>query len=267
MDTKFGKDLGPLFINRKTGRPDGRFEYVPIWGEDKMNTETYSEHKCREINSEFGVYWSDFLRPDLAECRIHHDPMFEGSWTYGESRTDPEERYKNCKPNTKMGVLQRLKKNDLLVFTAGLKKWKNRESPIKTYHLFIIGYFRVQEAIPFYKLNARDTRKYFKQYEGQISKNAHYLERSIDRSSFDGSVIVVGKQPPQSQLLPKAFQISQKKKGVSGVWNVGKRVLGHDGITRNWVKILGFDRSVTMSYPRKIDPSHVRILEKVLGIV
>ncbi|MDI6904595.1 MAG: hypothetical protein QMD13_03775 [Candidatus Bathyarchaeia archaeon] len=136
-----GGDFGLVFR-------DGRFEYIPIVGWDEVKTEKYRERKCREINHEFGSYWSDFLlRPELADKTFHHDPLFDGSWTYGDNPTCITRRHRGCQPTPKMRALEKLEENDLLIFTAGLKNWP--EIPKDPHHIFTIGYLRVQEAIRF----------------------------------------------------------------------------------------------------------------------
>jgi hypothetical protein len=257
-----GGDLGPVF-------PDGGFEYIPVAGWDEAKTETYAEHKCRSNNSEFGLHWSDFLKPELANWKIHHDPIFDGSWTYGECPTDVKKRRKNCKPTTKMSALENLVEDDLLVFTTGLKKW-----PVvrrDRHHIFIIGYFRVQISIPFYKIDETETAKFKREYADQLNKNAHFIEQEQmpEKASLISSVIVIGKDRPKSLLLDRAMRISEiGKDSISRPLRiVGKKVLGFDGETRNWTNILGFSGSIQRSTPRWIMPEYIGELEKHLGII
>jgi hypothetical protein len=257
-----GGDLGPVFA-------DGRFEYIPVAGWDEAKTETYAEHECRSANLEFGLHWSDFLKKELANWKIHHDPIFNGSWTYGECPTDLNKRRKNCKPTPKMPALESLVEDDLLVFTAGLKKWPAVRGDHR--HVFIIGYLRVQESIPFYKLDDTETARFKKEYADQLDKNAHVIEQEQmpEKKSLISSVIVVGKDRPKSLLLDCALRISETGKDRIGrpLRIVGKKVLGFDGKIRNWTNILGFQGSVQRSTPRWIRPEHIGKLEKELGIL
>lgn len=255
-----GGDLGPIFR-------DGRFEYIPIVGWPHVKTEKYREHRCREINREFGYsYWSDFLREDLGEQKFHYDPIFDESWTYGECPTELKKRCKNCSPTPKMKALMELQEDDLLVFTAGLKNWP--ETPNSPHHIYIIGYLRVQEKIPFFTLNENKTNEYMQKYRSKLVKNAHVIEQEQypHSKSLESSVVVIGQEYPKSQLLTRAIKISEFDRDCAGrrLRVVGKHVLGYDGKTRDWTKILGFPDSIQRSVPRRIKPQHINVLEKEL---
>jgi len=256
-----GGDFGPVFKN-------GQFEYIPISGWEHVNTEKYCEHKCREINHCFGQHWSDFLKPSLAKKTFHHDPIFDGSWTYGECPTDVRKRSKDCQPTPKMRALEKLQEGDLLVFTAGLKEWPEIQDD--HHHIFIIGYLRVKESIPFYHLSNKDIRMHLEQHKSQLSKNAHVVEHNLcpEKRSLESSVIVIGREYPKSQLLTHAMRISRLGKDSIGrmLRVVGSKIQGYDGKIRNWTEILGITGSIQRSTPRWIDQEHIKTLAKELEI-
>lgn len=257
-------DYGPIF-------EDGRFEFIPIVGWEQAKTEKYCEHKVIEKNREFDSRWSCFLKPQLANKKVHNDPIFDGSWTYGEGPS--YKSLQNHKPTAKMSALERLKPDDLLVFTAGLKNWP--AAPMDTHqracaHIFIVGYFRVQESIPFYRLKEDQIKEYMQKYGDRLSKNAHVIQHDSCPllASYKKSVIVVGMKYPESQLLTYAIRISELGKDVAGrdLKVVGKNVIGHDGNKKDWTQILGFCGSVQRSTPRKIPSENIEKLEEELKI-
>jgi len=261
MDSGTGGDYGPVFQN-------SQFEYIPIEGWENIKTEKYCEHKCRKINHCFGQHWSDFLKKRLVNKTFHHDPIFDGSWTYGECPTCVRKRRKNCKPTAKMASLEKLNEDDLLIFTAGFKKWPEIEND--PHHIFIIGYFRVQKSIPFYCLSDKDVKMYLKKYERQLFKNAHVIEHNLcsEKHSFESSVIVIGKEYPKSQLLTHAIRISRLVKDSVGrtLRVVGNQIKGYNGKNRDWTKILGITGSVQRSTPRWINPEHIAEIMRELEI-
>ena len=88
--------LGPIFS-------DGSFEYIPIPETDlnSHETRTYDNTKGR-----FGKYLSFYLPKKGKNKKIHFDPEFQ-TFTYGDIKT-------------KAKYLSKLKKDDIIVFYAGL---------------------------------------------------------------------------------------------------------------------------------------------------
>lgn len=102
MDLGYG-GLGPLF-------PDGSFEYVPIPENPKkssLRSLLYSQ-----ISAQSGGSVEQFVPKRYRGTLAHYDPEFS-TFTYG----DPTKH--------KRGQLLRLRKQDLLVFYAGLARFTN----------------------------------------------------------------------------------------------------------------------------------------------
>jgi hypothetical protein len=115
IDLGTGGALGPLF-------PAHRFEYVPI-PERRACTRPllYSQIPARWSNGSVEQFVPSNLRGQTA----HYDPEFR-TFTYG----DPGKR----------GQLLRLRQNDILAFSAGLRPPTQRMGS----RLYVVGYFTVQ---------------------------------------------------------------------------------------------------------------------------
>jgi hypothetical protein len=114
LSARTGGELGPLY-------PDGRFEYVPILERRECTRPLlYSQIPTRCANGSV----EQFV-PHLHGQTAHYDPEFR-TFTYG----DPGKR----------GQLLRLRRDDILAFTAGLRPPTQRRGS----RLYVVGYFTVQ---------------------------------------------------------------------------------------------------------------------------
>ncbi|MGB9693511.1 MAG: hypothetical protein ACPLYF_01560 [Fervidobacterium sp.] len=193
--------FGPIF-------EDGSFEYIPI-PECSLSKE---DRAYKHIIGRSGKPLSIYLPERCKNIKVHYDPEFE-TFTYG----DPTRRRKS---------LSEMKRDDILVFYAGLTPYKN-----KSYRegLYIIGYFTVEDVIDFNELSEEEIRKYCKLYPN----NAHM--KRIDGT--ENLVLVVGqKGKDKSKLLSKAILIG-----------------GKDGrVTREMEGQLGISGSILRSIPKMI---------------
>ncbi|GAB4313071.1 MAG: hypothetical protein Kow0019_12310 [Methanobacteriaceae archaeon] len=215
--------LGPIFS-------DGSFEYIPISEMDQNSheTRTYSNTKGR-----FGQYLSYYLPEKTKNKKIHFDPEFQ-TFTYGDTKT-------------KAKYLSKLKKDDLIVFYAGL-------SPFNTQNyneaLYIIGYFTIAKIIEFKKLNEDEKRICSKKY----SNNAH-----IKRSCLEEDLVIVVGNSSQSKLLDRAILISEKK--------LDKRGRTYHAVIHELERLLKIKGSIQRSIPpRIIKEDEIDNLKKLINI-
>lgn len=163
IDKGSGGALAPIF-------EDGSFEYIPIpEGYTPLtDSRTYLDTIGRSSRS-----LSYYLPKKIKDNKMHIDPEFE-TYTYGD-------------PTGKRKYLLKLDKNDLLVFYAGLKPFKNKKFDEA---LYIIGYFTVKNVIDFNKLTYQNS----KNMENLYRNNAH-MKRISNHKNL---VIVVGENEKKS---------------------------------------------------------------------
>lgn len=223
IDKGFDGILGPIFS-------DGSFEYIPIPETDlnSHETRTYANTKGR-----FGKYLSFYLPEKSKNKKIHFDPEFQ-TFTYGDIKT-------------KAKYLSKLKKDDLIVFYAGL-------TPFNTSNydeaLYIIGYFTIKEIIEFKKLRTDEKRIYSKKY----SNNAH-----IKRIKLEEDLVIVVGNPSKSKLLSKGILISKKK--------LDKRGRTYHAVSPELERSLKIKGSIQRSIPpRIIKENEIDNLKKLIEI-
>lgn len=176
IDLGSGGTLGPIF-------PDDSFEYIPI-PESKPSPRSvrYSDIIARSEGT-----LDRFVPPRYCGTAAHYDPEFE-TFTYG----DPT-KYKRSQ-------LLRLRKDDMLVFYAGLRQPGQSNGSV----LYLIGFFTVACV---YDISARqswppsDLR--------HLWANAH-----IRRSAPDEGLVVVQGERDRSRLLERAVQLSDDHQNI-----------------------------------------------------
>src|SRR5579864_187610 len=191
IDTGSGGIHGPLYKN-------GEFEFVPIpdrFGKDNAGVEsrTYGTTLGR-TGRPLLDHFPARLRNKYQNQPIHFDPEFE-TFTYG----DPIRSLARA-------ALKGLKKGDMLVFYAGLKRSDFRCDP----SLYIIGYFEVKKAV-----QARDHG--WSELRKEFGNNFHVRHRSVFKDQRDSLTLVKGNR--KSRLLKQARRIS-----VYGPDKAGKRM-------------------------------------------
>ena len=225
IDKGCGGTLAPIF-------EDGTFEYIPIPEEDPESTET------RTYNNTFGRYGEIFglYVPNKIKNEImHFDPEFD-TFTYGDS-------------TSKRKFLLKLKKNDLLVFYAGLTPYENDKCPDG---LYIIGYFTVKAIVDFNDLSDEETQKYSEKF----SNNAH-IKRKMDQKDL----IIVSGDESHSKLLRTPILISEPKLNIAG------RL--YHAVSREMEEKLAIKGSIQRSIPPRIieNPENIENLKKMLHII
>lgn len=187
---EMGGTFGPLLS------PKGRFEYVPVKEAYGRQGKTYGQTKGENTAKLLSTYV-----PELKSATVHYDPEFRTN-TYGDFLKKPKQG------------LRFLKREDLLVFYAGLEPY--RFTAPKKRGLYIIGYFEVEKAGL-----AREYSK--KELKHLFAANFHvrpYLESGIplERKLF----LVKGKETEKekgSRLLRKARLISNvRRRDCAGRW-------------------------------------------------
>ena len=215
--------LGPIFS-------DGSFEYIPISETDKNSCET---HTYTNTKGRSGHYLSYYLSDKIQNKKIHFDPEFE-TYTYGDIKT-------------KAKYLTKLRKDDLLVFYAGLKPYNHDNYPEA---LYIIGYFTVENIIDFKTLEKKDQGLYSKIY----SNNAH-----IKRSNLEEDLVIAVGDPARSRLMDRALLISNKK--------LDKRGRPYNVVSKYMERLLGIKGSIQRSVPpRIIKDEKIDNLKKLLKL-
>jgi len=208
---------------------DGSFEYIPIpedYPDDKKSSiekRTYGKMKGRN-GKPFIEYLRKTNKNKLFDTTLHFDPEFE-TCTYG----DPS--------NVKRGELSSLKKNDIIVFYAGLEPYKTDKYETGCY---IIGYFTLREVIDFKNKPKEEIISYYNKYPN----NAHSKRYKKTREYEDDLLLFIGYKN-KSRVLDKAIYISKEKKknGVTG-YNVSNEI----------EKLLGIKGSIKMS-------THIKIID------
>jgi hypothetical protein len=164
---------------------------------------------------------------------MHLDPEFE-SFTYGD-------------PTNKNASLRKLKKDDLLVFYAGLKPYDTKKYEEG---LYIIGYFTVKEVLDFDQMTDSEISECNK----SCRNNAHIKRKE----STDGLIIVKGYKN-KSKLLDKAIKISVKSEDSIG------RTL--HVLSPKMEKITSLSGSIQRSRPRWVnEEKNVLKLKKLIGL-
>ncbi len=200
--------LAPIFH-------DGSFEYIPISEGDSQSKE---ERTYKNTIGRSGKSLSAYLPKRIENRTMHYDPEFD-TFTYGD-------------PTSKRKYLSKLKKDDLLIFYAGLSPFQNANFQTS---LYIIGYFTVEKVLDFNQLSQKEIEESYQFYPN----NAH-LKRSQDTEDL---VIVVGDQS-RSKLLDKAVLISQNK--------YDKRGRTYQAVSSTMEELLGISGSIQRSIPPRI---------------
>jgi len=174
-----GGARGPIF-------EDGSFEYIPLL----ENYPSPKNNSYKNIIGRHGKPLSYYLSKRLENKKAHHDPEFD-TCTYGDQ-------------TSKRG-LDNLKKDDLLVFYAGLMPFKNDKYDRG---LYIIGYFTVRNVVKFSESLADPVRNHEEKYQN----NAHFKMgkdwRYFEKKNGNPLIIVEGIET-KSKLLEKAILISE----------------------------------------------------------
>ena len=177
MDLGYG-GLGPLF-------PDGTFEYVPI-PEDPARVSDRSV-SFSEIPARSGGSVDRFVPSRYLNCPAHYDPEF-ATFTYG----DPA--------RNKRRQLLRLRRDDMLVFHAGLRPPEQRRGS----KLYIIGYLVVRRVHEVTGLEPWPPPAL-----ERLWANAHFR-----RSEGDDALVVVEGSPTRSRLLKHAIPLSDARQDI-----------------------------------------------------
>lgn len=216
--------LAPIFY-------DSSFEYIPISEGDSESTE---DRTYKNTIGMTGKSFSTYLPKRIENRTMHFDPEFE-TFTYGD-------------PTSKRKFLLKLKKDDLLVFYAGLSPFQNNNHKIA---LYIIGYFTIGRIIDFNQLSHKEIEEYYHLYP----KNAH-LKRSYDTEDL---VIAVGDKS-RSRLLNKAILISESKYDKSG--------RPYQAVSKEMEISLGISGSIQRSIPPRFigNDSNLKNLYNILGL-
>jgi hypothetical protein len=216
--------LAPIFQN-------GSFEYIPISEGDSQSKE---DRTYKNTIGRTGKLLSTYLPKGIENRTMHFDPEFE-TFTYGD-------------PTSKRNYLLKLRKEDMLVFYAGLSPFQNNKHKTA---LYIIGYFAVKEVLDFNQLSQKEIEGYYQLYPN----NAH-LKRSYDTEDL---VIVIGDKI-RSKLLDKAVLISQPK--------YDKRGRTYQAVSSMMEELLGISGSIQRSIPpRVITKEHnFKNLQQILGM-
>ena len=208
IDKGCGGVLAPIFM-------DGSFEYIPIPEIDPNSTESRTYKNTIGRNGRSFAY---YLPQRISNNPLHYDPEFE-TFTYGDVKG-------------KRKYLLKLDKDDLLVFYAGLKPFKNSKFDEA---LYIIGYFTINRIIDFNQLNKSE-----KEVTSFLYKNNAHIKRSY---SYQDLVIVVGDKN-KSCLLDKAVPISSRK--------FDKRGRSYHAVSPVIEEQLGITGSIQRSIPPRI---------------
>lgn len=217
--------LGPIFS-------DGSYEYIPLSEKDDNSLE---KRTYKDLIGFKGNQLSTYLPEKVAIRRVHMDPEFI-NFTYGDE-------------GRKAIYLRKLNNDDLLVFYAGLKPYKEDKYPEA---LYIIGYFTIRDVIDF--KNNKNEIYAIKAIRKQYPHNSH-----PKRSDTMDMVMVVG-DPEKSKLLDKAIQISQKKLNKIG--------RNYHAVSPEMEKLLGVKGSIQRSIPPRFirDENKLKNLKGLLGL-
>ncbi len=189
-DTSAGGTLAPIF-------EDGTWYYITI--PESRPSDTLFPFTYEEIPTPDNRYTlADWLPKRLRNQKPHYDPEF-WLFTYGEPLSSENT---NIKPT--INQLKKLRKGDLLLFTAGLVR-KSRTDPPAVYRskfdpkwqLYLIGVFEVESTT---KVPRGASMKFLR--KNQLYLNAHALRRP--RKSF---LAVKGKED-SSFLLKYPLQLT-----------------------------------------------------------
>ncbi len=202
IDLGTGGVLGPIFPNRS-------FEYIPI-PESKPSPRSV---RYSDIIARSGGTLDRFVPPRHCGTAAHFYPEFE-TFTYG----DPTKN--------KRGQLLRLRKDDLLVFYAGLRP----PGQINGSVLYLIGFFTVACVY-----DVSDTQPWPPSDLRRLWANAHFRRNAPD----EGLVVVQGDRDG-SRLLERAVQLSDN----------------HQNILPELYDILGLDGSIKRSGAGRWVPDH-----------
>lgn len=216
--------LAPIFH-------DGSFEYIPISEGDSQSKE---DRTYKNTIGRSGKSLAVYLPKRIENRTMHYDPEFD-TFTYGD-------------PTSKRKYLSKLKKDDLLIFYAGLSPFQN---VIFQTGLYIIGYFTVEKVLDFNQLSQKEIEEYYQFY----TNNSH-LKRSQNAADL---VIVVGDKS-KSKLLDKAILISQNK--------YDKRGRTYQAVSSMMEELLGISGSIQRSIPPRIimNEHHLKNIQHILGM-
>lgn len=181
VDSGCGGIQGPLFR-------DGSFELIPIpdvYCGRGVDRRTYGSTRGRH-GRPLIEYFPPRLRRRLRNQSMHVDPEF-ATFTYGD-------------PTRPKQGLMKLRKDDLLVFYAGLEGFGFESDA----GLYIIGFFEVEEAG-----RARELEKKLgtRQFERFFKKNFHVRHTTVFKDQKKKGLVLV-KGGRGSCLLKKAQLIS-----------------------------------------------------------
>ena len=179
IDKGYG-GLSPVF-------PDMTYEYIPIYQRNRKETEKNEKRTYSMIRGSNKKFLNEYLPLRLRNKVLHLDPEFK-TFTYG----DPT--------RTKRAALNKLEKNDLLIFYLGGKKQDSFEVGC-----FIFGYFVVDKVID-WDVTPEDKKKGI---EMEFKNNAHM----ISSKSRNKLVMIMGKKG--SKQLKKCIQISQSNTPIN----------------------------------------------------
>ncbi len=226
IDSGCGGMQGPLL-------KDNQFEYIPIpdtFQKKGVDKRTYGSTKGR--HARFLIeYFPKGRRKRMATQPMHFDPEFK-SFTYGD-------------PTTVKGSLRKLEVGDLLVFYCGLSKWDAEYGMSKgSPHLYIIGYFKVDQAGYAQEDFTKKTRMRL------FRKNFHVMHQPVFKKQKNRLVLVKGNK--KSRLFKKAVKISSYWRDRNG-----KPLKIISPKMRNIFGKFGGRLSIQRSGPKWVEPRYV----------
>lgn len=215
--------LGPIF-------EDGSFEYIPI----SESHQSIEDRTYRNTRGRKGQPISMYLPKEIGNRIMHFDPEFE-TFTYGD-------------PTSKRRYLLKLKKDDLLVFYAGLTPFRNDKYKEA---LYVIGFFTIKDVIDFNRLSKPKMESCCQLY----INNAH-----IKRTCYPENLVVVAGDKHRSRLLDKAILISQTRYNKIG--------RPYQVVSREMEASLGISGSIQRSIPPRFMRNNENLdnLKRILGL-
>jgi Nucleotide modification associated domain 3 len=240
IDTGCGGMAGPIF-------GDGSFEFIPIDSDRHLKGHTYGNLSARHRSRKLIDYFPERLRLKMQDCFVHDDPEFK-TCTYGD-------------PTRPKQGLRHLKSGDLLVFYAGLCGWGECTTPTA---LYIVGYFKVQEAGPYPEL----VRKYSKgDVHKTFAENYHIIHRDVHGRRYkrgSKSELVLVKGGPGSKLLNTAVRLSAPKKRMD---RGGHRIFVLDPVLKKYFGSFTKLNAIQRSIPRRVAKDQTESARRfVLGL-
>ncbi|NQE45486.1 hypothetical protein C5S31_05640 [ANME-1 cluster archaeon GoMg2] len=236
IDKGTGGALGPIF-------EDDTFEYIPI---PEKSSNTKENRTYKDLFDRYGNSLSTYLPEVIGNKVIHFDPEFE-TFTYGD-------------PTSKRNALLQFKKDDLLVFYAGLTQYKKNDEYKKG--LYIIGYFTVEKVIDFCKLTDENVERCFQRYPNNAHLKRSYESKQEMREITGerlGLVMVVGDKKG-SEILKKAILISEPRKD--------KKERTYQAVSKEMEALLGIQGSIQKSVPPRFirEEKNLSNLKDKLGV-